>query len=132
MSRLSELLAKAKAQTAIQLPVPTVIADAVNAIVSPSDPNQHYGTDRYGKSIAWNAEQWQFISTIQDGKSAVLIGPAGTGKTTSTNGGVQALLQSKYFPPMRDKHKHLPINSPHCICLIYSQSGNESKTRIAR
>ena len=121
MSRLSELLAKAKAQTAIQLPVPTVIADAVNAIVSPSDPNQHYGTDRYGKSIAWNAEQWQFISTIQDGKSAVLIGPAGTGKTTSTNGGVQALLQSKYFPPMRDKHKHLPHGSPGIVFVSYTR-----------
>lgn len=127
MSKLSEILAAAKAKAAAaaivsSLPLqPTIIADAVNTAISINEPNQHYGTDRYGKQIAYNAEQWQFISTIRDGKSAVLIGAAGTGKTTSTNGGVQALLQSKYFPPMRDQHKHLPINAPGIVFVSYTR-----------
>ena len=122
MSKLSEILAAAKARKAAAESViagSTVLADAV-ASTLPVE-NQQYGTDRYGKQIAWNAEQYQFITTVSSGKSCVLIGPAGTGKTTSTNGGVMALLQNNHFPPLRDKHKHLPIGAPGIVFVSYTR-----------
>jgi exodeoxyribonuclease V alpha subunit len=140
MSKLSDILAAAKARIELQKQAampsvkPTVIATEIQAMPNPSTdstqiiPNTdengnpiHYGIDRYGKPLVWNAEQWQFISTITNGKSAILIGAAGTGKTTTMRGSVESLLQSKYFPPLNDQHKHLPIGTPGIVFISYTR-----------
>ena len=123
MSKLSDLLKKAKAQTqVVQPPSPTIIADSVNDAINPNDPLVHYGIDRYGKQIQWNAEQWRFIDlAAHQGKSAILIGAAGTGKTTTMQGTVAELLQSNHIPIMRDHHKHLPIGTPGIVFVSYTR-----------
>jgi len=120
MSRLSDLLKKAKANSAnSQLPIqPLVSSPAANSI---PESQIHYGLDRYGKQIEWNTEQWTFIQNCLNGKSGVLIGAAGTGKTTTMRGTVESLLQKGHFPLMHDSHKHLPIGTPGIVFVSYTR-----------
>ena len=132
MSKLSELLAAAKHKIAIAsiaeakpapTPVltPTAIAEAVNPTIESIDPNTHYGVDRYGKQIQWNAEQWEFITTATSGKSAILIGAAGTGKTTTMQGTVSEILRTRHIPLLHDDHKHLPVGTPGIVFVSYTR-----------
>lgn len=129
MSRLSEILAKGKERAAAiaaiassSIESSSISSSIIESSTLPNDSsNQHYGIDRYGKSIQWNDEQWQFISIATSGKSAILIGAAGTGKTTTMQGTVSELLRTKHFPPMQDHHKHLPINSPGIVFVSYTR-----------
>lgn len=83
---------------------------------------QAEGTDRYGNTIQWNAEQQAFISLALAGKSCILIGAAGTGKTTTMRGTIESLLRSKYIPKMGDdSHKHLPSGTPGIVCVSYTR-----------
>lgn len=129
MSALKELLAKAKAkaeadriarETASATPITKAVAETLPVESAQSD--KHLGTDRYGKVIEWNNEQWTFIQTALAGKSCILIGAAGTGKTTTMQGAIQSLLQSKFFPPIEDdKHKYLPAKTPGIIAISYTR-----------
>jgi ATP-dependent exoDNAse (exonuclease V) alpha subunit len=127
MSALKDLIARAKAKAAEMQPVvaitPTVIADSIASIGASAipNPNEHLGTDRYGNTISWNAEQWQFIQLALAGSSCILIGAAGTGKTTTVRGTVESLIQSKHIPTLRDKHKHLPVGTPGIVFVSYTR-----------
>lgn len=58
--------------------------------------------------IQYNSKQQEFISLISQGKSCILIGAAGTGKTTCMKGALTALIQSGHVVPYEnDGHKHL-------------------------
>lgn len=58
--------------------------------------------------ITYNAKQSEFISLIQQGQSCVLIGAAGTGKTTCMKGALSALIATGKVPRYEhDGHKHL-------------------------
>ena len=120
MSRLSDLLKKAKEKSAI---TPTVIAKEIERVHDSIniDLNVHYGIDRYGKQLVWNIEQWQFIQNCLDGKSGVLIGAAGTGKTTTMQGTVSEVLRNRHIPLMSDSHKHLPIGTPGIVFVSYTR-----------
>lgn len=72
-------------------------------------------------SFIYNQEQQKFIDTVVSGESCVLIGAAGTGKTTSTKGAIQQLLQSKYIPTIAYQHKHLPLNTPGIVAVSYTR-----------
>jgi exodeoxyribonuclease V alpha subunit len=132
MSALKELLARAKAKAeadrlAAAIPTTTnttntIIATAVSEAVGTANPDVHLGTDRYGKTIEWNSEQWAFIQHAISGKSAILIGAAGTGKTTTMQGAITQLLQTKHFAPMGDdSHKHLPSGTPGIVAVSYTR-----------
>lgn len=59
-------------------------------------------------SIELNAEQRQFVELASTGKSAVLIGPAGTGKTTSMREVTRRLIQGEVAGTIADNdHKVL-------------------------
>lgn len=116
MSKLAELLAAAKAKHG----VPTAQPQA--PVIPQVNPNVHYGIDRYGNQIEWNEEQWQFIQlAAAEKKSAILIGAAGTGKTTTMRGAIEELLRNGYFPPIDDEHKHLPSNAPGIVAISYTR-----------
>lgn len=131
MSALKQLLAAAKARAEAErlaaLPKPTVIAEMLPVAETLADsitnvPIKHLGTDRYGKTIEWNHEQWSFIQTVISGKSAILIGAAGTGKTTTMQGAITQLLQTKHFSPIGDdQHKHLPSGTPGIVAVSYTR-----------
>jgi len=125
MSKLSELIARAKEKAAAMQPTtrPTIIAEEVAPSTIPESLRTavHTGIDRYGKVIEYNAEQWRFIQTVLSGKSCILIGAAGTGKTTSTRGAIEELLRSKHIPPIADTHKHLPYSTPAIVAVSYTR-----------
>jgi exodeoxyribonuclease V alpha subunit len=66
-------------------------------------------TDRFGKSITYNSKQQQAIDLAMQGKSFVLIGAAGTGKTTTIKGVIRALMGAGLIPDIgTHDHAHLP------------------------
>lgn len=81
----------------------------------------HLGVDRYGKQIEWNSEQWDFITTASTGKSSILIGAAGTGKTTTMRGTIEEIIRNRHIPTIAASHRHLPSNTPGIIAVSYTR-----------
>ena len=122
MSKLSELLAAAKARTASQIPPPQQLAQP--SIISTEITNligEHHGIGKHGEAITYNSEQWEFIQLVLSGQSCILIGAAGTGKTTSTRGAISTLVKEKYIPPIADVHKYLPASNPAIVAVSYTR-----------
>lgn len=75
-----------------------------------------------GELITYNKEQQEFINLAGDSKSCVLIGAAGTGKTTCSQGGIKALMQSSKISPLDPiDHKHLRAGGPGIIIVSYTR-----------
>lgn len=86
------------------------------------DTNQQF-TSMDGKSIiTYNKEQQEFVNTVAAGKSCVLIGAAGSGKTTSVQGAIHGLIQSGKIPILQnDGHKHLCSGTPGVLFVAYTR-----------
>lgn len=119
MSRLSELLAAAKAKHSSSSSIQS--HSQSHSQSSPAITTSHYGTGKNGEAIEYNAEQWQFIQTVLSGQSCILIGAAGTGKTTSTRGAISELLRTKYIPSIAAPHKHLHAENPAIVAVSYTR-----------
>ena len=64
--------------------------------------------DKYGHEIVLNDKQTEFVNAISRGESVVLIGAAGTGKTTAQRAASENLIQLGKAGVIRDfNHKHL-------------------------
>jgi hypothetical protein len=95
--------------------------DAIDSI-SESTPNtDNLTTDKHGNVISYNTKQQEFIDLATSGKSCVLIGAAGTGKTTCMKGVMTALIQSGRVHPINSPHKHLLPNSPGITVSAYTR-----------
>lgn len=88
--------------------------------------------DKYGNPITYNKEQQEFVDLVAQGKSCVLIGAAGTGKTTCTQGGLQALISSGKVPVLQnDGHKHLPpVGAPGVVIIAYTRRAVNNIKRV--
>jgi exodeoxyribonuclease V alpha subunit len=82
-----------------------------------------HSTNQYGIDITYNKEQGEFIHLASSGVSCVLIGAAGTGKTTCQKGAVLSLLQGSNIPVIHDtlSHKYLVQNSPGIILTSFTR-----------
>ena len=80
-------------------------------------------TGMSGENITYNKEQSAFIKLATALESCVLIGPAGTGKTTCSQGAIKALIQSGAIPIMDnvDGHKHLLAGTPGIIITSFTR-----------
>jgi len=79
-------------------------------------------TGMSGELITYNSEQQEFIDLVSSGKSCVLIGAAGTGKTTCSKGANAALIATGTIPTLQgDGHKHLVGGSPGIIITSYTR-----------
>lgn len=116
---LAKLLAKAEERRRIELlakqeqePIPAeikinTISESISAMLR-TDPVT---------GVTFNEKQSEFISRIASGQSCVLIGAAGTGKTTCVRGALNTLIQSGLVPVYQnDGHKHLK-NAQHGIII---------------
>jgi exodeoxyribonuclease V alpha subunit len=83
-------------------------------------PNQVI--DRYGNIITLNSKQMEFVTQVGSGKSIVLIGAAGTGKTTCQQGGATRLI-SEGFAGVLDAggHKYLTSGTPGIVIVAYTR-----------
>lgn len=78
--------------------------------------------DKYGKEITLNAKQLEFVHLAGSGKSCVLIGAAGTGKTTCQKAVVQTLIQSGKAGVLQSNgHKHLISGTPGIVICAYTR-----------
>lgn len=121
VSRNKETSDEAGAEPISEPPVSDSINDTVeiaeeDAIPHPSnktDFSNRQITDKYGNTITLNEEQWLAVEAVLAGKSICLIGPAGTGKTTTMKAVFIALMNAGKLPIMSNHgHKYLPENAP--------------------
>ena len=106
----AELLAAHKAKISQASQTAQKISEIPQEILASKFSNT---TDRFGNSITYNSKQQEFIDLVLSGASCVLIGAAGTGKTTCIKGAMTSLIQSGAVPPMNNhNHKYLPQGSP--------------------
>lgn len=79
-------------------------------------------TDKHGNIITYNAKQKEFIDLVLSGKSCILIGAAGTGKTTTMKGVMSELIRLGIATPLGNhSHKYLPQNAPGITVSAYTR-----------
>lgn len=104
--RISELLAKARAGKNILSNVP------ISTIPQESEC----------KTIQYNEKQKQFIDLVTEGNSAVLIGAAGSGKTTCMRGVMTSLIQSGAAGLLQaGDHKYLKSDTPGIVIVSFTR-----------
>ena len=122
-SRLAELLAKARAS---QASIVTAQHDELITEYIPAPPAANSGVVQtvgmHGEVITYNTQQQAFIDLALSGKSAVLLGAAGTGKSTVQRGVVSALIAGNKVGLLADDgHKHLPSGTPGIVICAYTR-----------
>lgn len=94
----------------------TVFASSPNAVA-----NQF--TDRHGNLITYNDKQNEFVKLAGAGTAdCILIGAAGTGKTTCMKGVVSHQIQYNVAGVYSDEgHKHLRAGTPGIVVVAYTR-----------
>lgn len=124
--KLAELKAKREAATT---PVQFKAQHIQEPEPEPTQPDAHI--DKYGKVIYYNTQQQQFVDIIASGRSCVLIGSAGTGKTTSTQGGVSELIRKGGIPILNaEDHKHLVSGASGVLIISYTRRAVNNIKRV--
>jgi exodeoxyribonuclease V alpha subunit len=79
-------------------------------------------TDKYGNPITLNDKQTSFVRISGEGESCVLIGAAGTGKTTCQKAVTINLIQTGRAGTLNaDGHKHLASGTPGIVICAYTR-----------
>ncbi len=82
-------------------------------------------------AIQYNEQQLKAIKLAIEGKSFVLTGAAGTGKTFTTKGCIASIVQSnKHLPLSADGHKHLSSGSPGIVCCAYTRRAVQNIRKV--
>ena len=118
--RLQELAARLRASTpAPPVPVPSPLAPVLAPAPVPVSIHQ---TDKHGVPIEYNSNQLAFSAVANSGQSCVLIGAAGTGKTTSMKGTITSLLSNgKIGKLIPEYHKHLQLAQHGIVICAYTR-----------
>lgn len=92
-------------------------SEAPHCLPSLPEPAKQLGVQR---AIALNAQQREGADLIVSGKSIVLIGKAGTGKTTMMRTTMEELIASGRIPPMQGSTQYLQAGLPGAAILSYT------------
>lgn len=95
-----------------------------STITISSNPTESQSTilDKYGNLITLNSRQEEFVKVASSGNSAVLIGAAGTGKTTCQRAVVQTLIQSGRAGLLESEgHSHLMSGTPGIVICAFTR-----------
>lgn len=88
-------------------------------------------SDKYGNIIEYNDKQQSFIDLATGGKNCILIGSAGTGKTTCMQGAIKGLIDTNKIPQLdNDNHKHLPFGTPGIVIVAYTRRAVNNIKRV--
>ena len=127
--------AKMLAQVPKSLVADTVISE-LSILPSPATLNLAragefiQSTDKYGNSITYNSRQQEFINLASSGQSCILIGAAGTGKTTCMKGTVASLINHSSTRILQNHdHKHLLHGVPGIIVCAYTRRATNNIRR---
>ena len=138
VSRFAAIIAAARAKKQeeslekIEVPATqlTEISQAVGTIDSMRAASYLSSTDKYGNEITYNEKQSEFVSLAASGRSCILIGAAGTGKTTAMKGTVQSLIQNSRTGILQNHdHKHLPHGVPGIVVCAYTRRATNNIRR---
>ena len=111
---MEELLARARAARAVLL-APPAHPEIHPEILHPlpvSVPSHHI---QFAEDIVLNQKQAEFLDLVLKGGDCVLVGAAGTGKTTCLKAVIQALAASTGSTVLKGGHKHLPEGTPSTV-----------------
>jgi exodeoxyribonuclease V alpha subunit len=101
---------------------PEANSGETNSDSSPTQNNSSQILDKYGNLITLNDKQLEFVTLAGSGKSCVLIGAAGTGKTTCQKAVVENLIQTGQVGILQsDGHKHLESGTPGIVICAYTR-----------
>jgi exodeoxyribonuclease V alpha subunit len=127
-SKLADLLAKARAARTIETTIPSVPSIQVQQVTQQVSIH----TDRHGNLIQYNAKQQEFINLVLAGKSCILLGAAGTGKTTCMQGVISALIQSGKAGLLDgEDHKYLPASgAPGIVVTAFTRRAVSNIRRV--
>jgi exodeoxyribonuclease V alpha subunit len=110
---------------------PTTIGQSVKEQIASVDAKKELHTGMHGEAITYNHEQAEFIALGKSGQSCVLIGAAGTGKTTCSQGAIEAMLHSGNIPVLQsDGHKHLKAGSPGIIIVAFTRRAVNNSRKV--
>lgn len=130
LAHLQSLLAAYKAKKIVQEPAPApapapapVHSETAYVIQEEVARATNQVIDRYGKLITLNAKQLEFVENCgRRGASGVLIGAAGTGKTTTQFAVTQELIQAGHAGILEaGDHKHLVSGTPGIVICAYTR-----------
>lgn len=76
---------------------------------------------QFSGDIELNAEQLAFKELVLSGKDCVLIGAAGTGKTTCLRAVIQELAMQSNATVLQGAHKHLPTGTPSTVLTSFTR-----------
>lgn len=97
-------------------------AQAANNYVNSGAVQPIFNVDTVlGQGKQLNDKQKLAVQYGLQGRSFCLIGAAGTGKTTSLNAVIKALLQSNVIPPLASSTKYLAKGRPGIVCIAYTR-----------
>lgn len=121
VNKLAELL---KAKRAGTQPQPqtkeTKETQATPLAEIASKPTESLGMR--GELITYNARQQEFISLASKGESCILVGAAGTGKTTCMRGTINALVDSGIAGLLNAQgHAYLSSNTPGIVACAFTR-----------
>jgi len=127
--KLQEIIAKAKAdleakkQASAQSNAAKLNAEFKQTLIVQPIPKQEQVAAPQAtlSGWSWNEEQKQAIAYGVIGKSFNLIGAAGTGKTTTLRGLLQAKLESQTVPMLKSSTQYLSTNTPGVILVSYTR-----------
>lgn len=138
---ISQLLAEARERKAspvqpvikLKLAIPATHPKTLEAILSPLPSDSGYfidAIDSHGrhKSIQLNTEQARAVNLAREGKSFIIIGAAGTGKTTCTKAVIAEVLKLG-CPMLEDAHKHLTKGLPGIVPMAYTRRATNNLKR---
>lgn len=77
--------------------------------------------DADASNFTWNDQQQAFITIGLTGKSLNLIGPAGTGKTTTQKEFVRRMIKERKVPALHTGTKYLTAGSPGIAIIAYTR-----------
>lgn len=114
----------------------TQVHQAIQTIVAPESiqtlraSELSHITDKYGNEITLNEKQQHFTNIAATGQSAVLIGAAGTGKTTCMKAVVNAIIHSSNCRILQNHdHRYLPHDVPGIVICAYTRRATNNIRR---
>lgn len=119
LAALKERIAARNASSTLTSPTPP--SEVKQTITVDRQTDLSYILDKYGNQIQLNSKQMKFVEIAASGQSAVLLGAAGTGKTTSQRAVIQGLIQSGRAGLLGPGHKHLPSGTPGIVICAYTR-----------
>jgi len=81
-----------------------------------------HSINKYGQQITLNDKQLEFVHRVQRGENVILIGPAGTGKTTAMRAAMEAVIQTGHAGILSNAlHKHLRDGTPGVVLCAFTR-----------